>query len=418
MRLSKAKRTQPAVRFSGYCAAPVFIVTCGALRCYFPFLVLAFLVGGRLLAASPGANQTPPAATASLQLIPASDVRFRYDGWFDFADRARPVVVWQGSRISLDFSGSLLVLHFAAPSDQTYFNFTIDGETLLVGMPAVAPAVEPGPGTWLVMPRDGDPGRRVAWPRPLGPGRHHLELFKRSEASAGHIVFLGAQLAPGAHAWAPAAPDFRLRLQFIGDSITAGACNEDGPADQWDNRGTHNFALSYAALAAQAFHADLRCMAVSGMGITPAWAGVTAAQVWDRIYPRPDAPRADLAAWLPEVVCINLGENDDSFNRSHHRPFPADYAPGYVAFVRSVRAVWPQAHIVLLQGGMFGGAKGEELRKAWTVAVRELEAGDPAISHFVFAHWSINHPRVADDRAMAKELVAWLRQQPFMRHHR
>jgi hypothetical protein len=47
--------------------------------------------------------------------------------------------------------------------------------------------------------------------------------------------------------------------------------------------------------------------------------------------------------------------------------------------------------------------------------VKELETGDAAISHFVFSHWSGNHPRVADDRAMAGELVAWLGQQPFMR---
>jgi len=385
------------------------------LRCLL-LLVLPSLVGGCLLADFPNTNQTPPAATAS-QLIPASDARFRYEGCFDFADRARPVVIWQGSRISLDFDGPLLVLHFAAPSDQTYFNVTVDDETHVVGVPAVAPAVDPGPGTWLVVLRDGDPACRFAWPRPLGSGRHHLELYKRSEASAGHVAFLGAQLAPGAHAWAPAAPDYRLRLQFIGDSITVGACNEDGPADQWDNRRTHNFAFSYATLAAPALRADLRCTAVSGMGITPAWADVTAAQVWDRVYPRPDAPRADLAAWPPDVVCINLGENDDSFNRSHHRPFPAGYTPGYVAFVRSVRAAWPQANIVLLRGGMFGGAKSDELREAWTAAVKELEAGDPAINHFVFTHWSANHPRVADDRAMAEELIAWLRQQSFMRRH-
>ena len=76
-------------------------------------LVLPSLLGGLLLADSTNVNQTPPAATAGRQLIPASDARFRYEGWFDFTDRTRPVVVWQGSRISLDFDGPLLVLHFA-----------------------------------------------------------------------------------------------------------------------------------------------------------------------------------------------------------------------------------------------------------------------------------------------------------------
>ena len=368
--------------------------------------MLSSLLGALSLAGVTRAGEASPAASGG-PVIPASDPRFFYEGRFDLTDPARPVVVWQGSRVSLDFGGPMLVLRFAAPSGQTYFNVKVDGEVLVAGLQAFAPAVDPGKDTWLVVSHERDPELRFAWPRPLGTGRHHLEFDKRSEASAGHVVFLGAQLAPGADAWEPSRRNYRLRMQFIGDSITVGACNEDGPADQWENRRTHNFASSYAAVAAVGFRADLRCMAVSGMGITPAWADVTVAQVWDRIYPQPDAPRADLAAWLPDVVCINLGENDDSFNRSHHRPFPA--------FVRSVRAAWPRALIVLLRGGMYGGAKSDELREAWTVAVKELESGDAAISHFVFSHWSINHPRVADDRAMAEELVAWLRQQPFMK---
>jgi hypothetical protein len=56
-------------------------------------------------------------------------------------------------------------------------------------------------------------------------------------------------------------------MEFIGDSITVGACNEDGDADQWENRRTHNAAMSYAALTAEAFSADHRNIAVSGMGV-------------------------------------------------------------------------------------------------------------------------------------------------------
>ena len=63
---------------------------------------------------------------------------------------------------------------------------------------------------------------------------------------------------------------------------------------------------------------------------------------------------------------------------------------------------------------MYGGAQSAPLREAWTGAVAVLEASDPAVRHFVFTHWSENHPRVADDRAMAAELTAWLRAQPFM----
>jgi hypothetical protein len=196
-----------------------------------------------------------------------------------------------------------------------------------------------------------------------------------------------------------------------------GACNEDGANDQWEDRSTHNNALSYTALTAAAFAADYRCMAVSGMGIASGWTDVKAAQVWDRLYPVVGAPRADLKAWQPDVAFLNLGENDDSFTRRHDQPFPAGYTPGYVALVRAFRAAYPQTEIVLLRGGMFGGAQSVPLREAWEAAVKELETGDSGVSHFVFTHWSTNHPRVSDDHALADELVAWLKAQPFMRPH-
>ena len=204
-------------------------------------------------------------------------------------------------------------------------------------------------------------------------------------------------------------------MEFFGDSITVGACNEDGAADQWEDFRTHNHALSYDYLTSQAWHADHRAMAVSGMGIAIGWTEVKAGQVWDRVYPVADAPRADLKAWQPDVAFIHLGENDDSFPRAHGQPFPARYTAGCVALVRAIRAAYPQTHLVLLRGGMYGGAQSAPLREAWEAAVKELETGDVAVSHFVFAHWSALHPRVADDQAMAGELVAWLKAQPFMR---
>ena len=78
----------------------------------------------------------------------------------------------------------------------------------------------------------------------------------------------------------------------------------------------------------------------------------------------------------------------------------------------------PAAQIVLLRGGMYNGAQNESLRNAWEAAVTQIEATDKSVSHFVFKHWKPNHPRVADDRAMADELVAWLRQQDFIQSYR
>jgi lysophospholipase L1-like esterase len=141
----------------------------------------------------------------------------------------------------------------------------------------------------------------------------------------------------------------------------------------------------------------------------------TAAQIWDRVYPRIDSPRADLTAWTPQVVFVNYGENDDSFTQRNNQAFPAaEFTDRYVMLVQAMRHAYPAATIVILRGGMYGGAKSERLRAPWYAAVGRLEEHDAHVTHYVFEHWSPTHPRVADDRAMADELIAWLRKQPFM----
>jgi len=205
-------------------------------------------------------------------------------------------------------------------------------------------------------------------------------------------------------------------MMFIGDSITVGACDEDGATDQWDDRRTHNNALSYGALTATKFSADYRNIAVSGMGICTGYVEMRAGEVWDRVYPNPRSAKADLGAEAaPTVIFVNFGENDDSFTHKDQQPFPPDFAERYVALVQAIRKTYPAAEIVILRGGMHGGAQSERLRGPWETAVQQLEGRDPRVTHFVFKHWSTLHPRVADHRAMADELIAWLQQQAFMR---
>jgi hypothetical protein len=182
--------------------------------------------------------------------IPAADSCFRYEGRIDFSDTNAPVIVWQASRISIDFLGDAVGLLFADAKGQNYFDAEVDGSNTVVtvnqGM-STSPAMLTG----------------------FGSGRHRLRLFKRSEAAAGTIRFRGIALSAGSTVWVPAAPDYRLAMEFIGDSITVGACNEDGAADQWTNRLTHDCAFSYAALTAKAFDADYRNISVRPIHLWP-----------------------------------------------------------------------------------------------------------------------------------------------------
>lgn len=334
---------------------------------------------------------------ASTSQISAADPHFLYEGRFDTSDASSPTVIWQGSRIRIDFEGDSLALRFDDVKGQVFFNAQIDGRTHLVALRQSVPAE----GTEFSN---------------LGAGHHQLVLFKRSEAAAGTVRFRGIILAKEAHLLAPTAPHYPLAMQFFGDSITVGACNEDGATDQWGDRLTHNNAQSYGAFTASAFDADYRNIAISGMGIVSGYVPMKAGEIWDRVYPNADSPRADLTTWTPDVIFVNLGENDDSFTKVKGQPFPADaYTDGYVSLVHAIRVAYANAQIVILRGGMSGGAQSERLRQPWEAAVAKLEASDPHVTHFVFKQWSPQHPRVSEHRAMADELIAWLKTQAFMK---
>jgi lysophospholipase L1-like esterase len=363
-------------------------------------LLPSFVLGGAalLLGACIVASATVAHAEqkSAVTFVSASNNAFVYQGRIDRHNTEAPVLIWQGSTVRVAFTGDTLALVFGKAVKASFFDVEVDGNKGVV-------EVKPGVKTI-----------RVACPFPLKNGAHELVLVKRSEADAGYATFLGLDLASGATVTAPKVPAYKLSVQFFGDSITAGACNEDGAADQWESYATHNGALSYAALTAAGINAQYRNTAVSGMGIIMGYVPKTARQIWDRLYPETGSAKADEAGFMPDVVFVNYGENDDSFSKRQGMPFPPEFTDGYVELIKSMRAAYPKAEIVLLRGGMSGGANSVPLREAWEAAVKKLEGGDAHVHHFVFSHWSALHPRVSDDRAMAAELVAWLKAQPFM----
>lgn len=312
---------------------------------------------------------------------------FRYQGRIDVAKPDSPVLIWQGSTVSFQTRAQSFLLGFDQLQGEVFFDLIIDGKPQLL---------EARNGWHTVNQPETNEVRRIT-------------LFKRTEAEAGTVAFLGVK-TPAREQVLPTVESTTktLKLLFYGDSITVGACNEDGETDQWETVRTHNTARSYGVLVANRLDAQYRAIAVSGMGIVAGYQPYTAEQIWDRLYPSPTAAIADVSGWQPDWVFVNFGENDDSFTRNKNMPFPQQFTQKYVALIRSMRRVYPEARIVILRGGMTGGAKSQRLIDPWWKAVKELEKGDNKIHHYVFEHWSKLHPRVADHQIMADELVRWL----------
>ena len=327
------------------------------------------------------------AANIEDQWLRADADAFLYIGRIDFAREGEAHFIWPASVVSTRFNGGYLALGFAGLKGEVYFDLHIDDQTHVF-------AAQNG---WMEIP--------------VTNGEHELKLFKRTEALTGSVRFLGIRLAGKASASPPPRVTPRPKWLFYGDSITVGACNEDGIEDQWLNRRTHNSASSYGALTAEASGADYQLIAVSGIGIVRGFEPFTAGEIWNRMEYDPRSTTAALQHWQPELVFINYGENDDAFTRSNGLPFPRSFCDRYIELIQAMRTSYPHSTFILLRGGMPGGAFSEPLRSAWHTAVTTLENHDPAIRHYVFQHFAPHHPRVADHKKMAEELGQWLRQQ-------
>ena len=322
-------------------------------------------------------------------LIRADDPKLRWIGRIAIVPSAAKLLAWSGSELRARFTGDQLTLRLTpSRGGVNHFTVEVDGRRHALALRGDGPA---------------------DWRLPLTPGEHELRLLKRTEASQAEAVFIGLRLAEGGRLLDPPPPR-ALKLEFYGDSITAGACNGDMADDQYADLSTHDGTRAYGAVTAAQLGADYVSIAVSGIGITATWDQLLMPQVWNRYAPRLDAPVAPPDPRAPDVVLVNLGQNDHGFPASKGQPIAADFGPRYLAFVRGLRARYPKARLVLLVGGMTAWKEQPAIPRAVDQAVATLHAeGDAKVWTYTFQAFAWAHPRIDVHAQMADELTRFLK---------
>jgi lysophospholipase L1-like esterase len=325
--------------------------------------------------------------------VPASDSGFEYSGRIDFADPSAPVLIWQGSQVRFRFTGSTLALRFDASRGADYFNVTIDGKIHLLRL------------------EDSDEYDYVLGEK-LGAGEHEASLFKRNEAMYAQASFKGIILDKCAALLERPKPR-ALKIEFYGDSITAGACDEIPGADQYEDMAQHNNYTSYGAIAARALGAEYSNISYSGIGVCVSWDPHVMPTVWKNLYAVNDSPVHDFKDRPADIVVINLGQNDYGKTQADKEPFPADFAKAYAQLLRGIRAQYPNAWIVCAMGGMSAVKSSRDLNKAWNASLKEF-ASDPKVLSMTFRAFTYDHPRVDTHIKLARELESFIRKNVAM----
>ena len=336
-------------------------------------------------------------ASAGVAVAP-DDKGLLYTGRIDFAQPAAPVVTWPNTTIAGNFTGTSLAVTLDDEKGKNYFNVFLDGD---LDSPLI---VEAAQGTKTYQVASG-----------LAPGRHSFLITKRTEGEEGATVFRGLELADGGQMLAPPARPKR-RIEFFGDSITSGMGDEAPMNGRDDVSRDKNSWLSYAGITARNLGAELHQTSQSGIGIMISWFPFTMPDFYDQVSAVGDNDTHwDFASWTPDVVVINLLQNDSwLIGRDHKlKPEPDDAArvAAYEAFVKRIRTLYPKAYIVCALGSMEATRPGSVWPGYVTSAVAHLrQGGDRRIDTVFFPFTGYGqHPRLKHQRDNAAILTAFIR---------
>lgn len=336
--------------------------------------------------------------------VGAADANLQYTGRIDFADRAAPVLSWPGTSIEGNFTGASLAVTLDDQNGKNWFNVFIDGD---LARPKIIAAAK------------GGKTYEVATGLPAGP--HRFLITKRTEGEEGATVFRGLALADGGKLLAPP-PRKARKIAFFGDSITSGMGNEspeDGP--DHEPRDKNNF-MAYDAITARALDAEMHVVSQSGIGVMISWFPFIMPQFYNQLSAvGVNDSRWDFSQWTPDVVVINLFQNDkwliDREQRLQPVPTDAQRIAAYKDFVQKIRAVYPRAYIVCALGSMDAVSPGSKWPGYVRSAVAQLREGqegerkDARIDTLFFDYTGFDkHPRVKHHEANAAKLTAFIRE--------
>ena len=321
-----------------------------------------------------------------------------YQGRIDTSTAEGAKLYWSGTSIKLNFEGCAIKALFREKKGDNYYNVFVDNN-------------EP----FILRPDTTKKYYQLA--SNLSVGKHSVLIFKRTEWNRGEAVFGGFEI-DGSAKVLPKDPAKSKKIEFYGNSISAGYAVEDTSGrDRSDSTFTNNY-LSYTAIIARHYNAQYRCICKSGIGITISWFPIIMPEIYDRINPEDSSSRCDFSQYEPDVVVVNLFQNDSWLVKMPQRAeFKANFGTippsdeylinAYQKFVASIRGHYPKAKIICILGSMDATKKGSQWPGYIKSAVANLH--DSGIyTHFIPFKNTSGHPSIKEQQDMANNLIEFI----------
>jgi len=337
-------------------------------------------------------------ATKPTLIINYSNPEINYSGRVDSSKSKAVDLYWSSTSIKINFEGNEIHALLEDEKGENYYNVIIDNDSLFILHP--------------------DTSKRYhLLASKLSKGKHTIEIFKRTEWSRGKTSFYGFKINGNSKLLPKEAPKKR-KMEFYGNSITAGYAVEDfSGKDSPDSTYTNSY-RSYAALTARHFNAKQHSICKGGIGITISWFPLTMPEMYNRLIPEDSTSLWDFSLYTPDIVVVNLLQNDswlvnkperNDFKKTFGKQPPTDLfiINSYAKFIQSIRQKYPTTHIICILGNMDATRKGSK----WPLYIKSAVAtlDDPKIyTHFIPYKDSPGHPTVKEQEDIANSLIQFI----------
>ena len=331
-------------------------------------------------------------------ILKPSNPEIKYSGRIDKTEPDVTALFWSGSSIKLNFEGSSIFALMQNESSGNYYNAIIDNDSIFIFSPDTTKTYQ-----------------KIA--SNLSKGKHTIELFRRNEWSRGKTNFYGYKIK-GKPKVLPKTPELKRKIEFYGNSISAGYGVEDLTGkDSPDSTYTNNY-KSYTAITARHFNAEYNCICKGGIGIMVSWFPLIMPEMYNRLNPQDENSLWEFSKYDPDVVVVNLFQNDSWLvNRKNHpefnsrfgsqKPTKAFIVNAYVDFIETLRSKYPDAKIISMLGNMDATRKGSKWPSYIKEAVNSLNVSN-IYTHFVPYKYSPGHPSEKEQEAIAESLIQFI----------
>ncbi len=330
--------------------------------------------------------------------VESSNPQIKYSGRINSVIDEGVELYWPGSSIKLNFEGESISAQFKDEKGKNYYNIIIDNDSPFIFHPDTIKQFH-----------------QLA--SGLSKGKHSIEIFKRTEWDKGKTSFYGFNIEGNAKILPKPIPHKR-KIEFYGNSISAGYAVEDlSGGDSPDSTYTNNY-LSYAAITARHFKSEYNCICRGGIGVAISWYPLTMPQMYDRLIPSEATSKWDFSLYNPDLVVINLFQNDswivikpdlEIYKSTFRSEAPDDdfFINAYQQFVSNIRNKYPNADIICALGSMDASIEGSKWVNYINEAVNNLN-DEKMYTHFFPYKNTPGHPSIKEQEEMAKSLIQFI----------